>query len=668
MTLPWLERALIRVAPRWGLRRLRDRLAGDLLLRSFDAAAMTARTSYWRRTLGDGNTERRRDLVTTRALARNLLENNPYARAAMTAVVDHVVGWGITARYGASAFGTRWKAWTESTACDADGRLDFSGIQQQVMRTVFESGEILIRRRIRRVSDGLPIPLQLQLLEPDYLDHTKEGATESGGWIIQGVEFNPIGQRITYWLFPNHPGSSIPGVRGSGYSPSVPIPASEVLHIGEAGRPGQVRCTPWLAPVIPRLEDLGEYEDATLMKQKIAACLALILTDPDGGRVPLGLGDDSTIPGTDTLRPGMIASFPQGTAEVVQPPSVNEYAPYVSTGLRAIATGLGVSYEDLTGDFTQVNFSSARMSRLRHYDRVNAWRWRMLQPQFLDPVWSWAVQFARVVDGRVPETLPAAWTAPPMPMLEPDKEGLAYSRLIRNLLMSQSEALRELGYDPETVIAEIAADAKRLDRLGLISDSDPRVTTQGGQLQGQAVPEPAPAPTATPAPPPAPDDESAADRRLRELTADIIRQREQLARLEGQVDGAQRNGHKQDINVSVPIAPGAIQVPVDARSTTTIAEGAVRAGDVRVEAPVSVAPAEVRIEKGAVDVQAPVTLAPGAVTVPVTVADQVTVPAGRKRIKRDEKGRIKEIIDEGQAGQVVNLSRDADGRLDGAQP
>jgi len=79
--------------------------------------------------------------------------------------------------------------------------------------------------------------------------------------------------------------------------------------------------------------------------------------------------------------------------------------------------------------------------------------------------------------GEVPV---AEWTAPPAPMIDPANEGLAYQRNIRTGLQSLSEVLRERGMDPGAVLAEIAADNKLLDKLGIILDSDPRNTTQGG--------------------------------------------------------------------------------------------------------------------------------------------------------------------------------------------
>jgi capsid protein len=68
-----------------------------------------------------------------------------------------------------------WKAWAGTTACDADGRHDFYGLQKLVMRAIVESGEVLVRRRFRLPEDGLPIPMQLQILEADYIDTSRTG-------------------------------------------------------------------------------------------------------------------------------------------------------------------------------------------------------------------------------------------------------------------------------------------------------------------------------------------------------------------------------------------------------------------------------------------------------------------------------------------------------------
>jgi capsid protein len=82
----------------------------------------------------------------------------------------------------------------------------------------------------------------------------------------------------------------------------------------------------------------------------------------------------------------------------------------------------------------------------------------------------------------------ARWTPPPLPMIEPDKEGLAYQRNIRSGLMTLSEAIRERGYDPDEMLTELADDFKRLDKLGLVLDIDGRKMTQAGQRQQDSAP------------------------------------------------------------------------------------------------------------------------------------------------------------------------------------
>lgn len=501
----WVDRLTEGLAPRWTLRRMRARAAAEILARHYEAAAAGRRTQGWHRSAGDANAAISGGL-SLREHARDLVRNNPHASSALDTIVDHTVGWGIVgapekasaSRAAINVAADRWKAWAESTACDADGRQNFYGLTGQVDRTVVESGECLIRRRWRRPEDNLPLPVQLQVLEPDYLDVSRDGfGTPGNGRVIQGIEFDTIGRRVAYWLFPEHPGSNL---AGAGFGASRRIPASEVLHVFKPGRPGQVRAASWFAPVLLRMKDFDEYEDAALVKQKIAACLAVITSDVDGSAPALG-GTDPARPDLDFLEPGMILTAPPGrSVSVVQPPTISEHDSYSRVTLRTIAAGLGITYEDLTGDYVGMPFSAARMSRLRHWARVYCWRWNMLIPQFCDPVWGWAMQAAQVMN-LLQEAPTAQWTAPPAPMIEPDREGIALQRLLRIGALTWPEMVRERGSDPETVLAEIAEWNTKFDAVGVVLDSDPRKVSQQGQPAEQ---------TTTPARPGSDEDDEAA--------------------------------------------------------------------------------------------------------------------------------------------------------------
>jgi lambda family phage portal protein len=494
----WLDHAIGFVSPRHGLNRVRARVAADLLIRHYEGAAVGRRTQGWKGTATDANAAVGASLQRLRDNARDLVRNNPHGSNAVDIIANQVVGWGIVAKTKDRAATEIWKAWAESTDCDADGQHNIYGLQNLVMRAIVESGEVLVRRRFRLPSDGLAIPMQLQLLEPDYIDTSRTGIVlPNGGRIIHGVEFNAIGQRVAYWLFKEHPGASLSTFSTGAPSGSVRVDAENILHVYHKERIGQVRGPSWFAPVLLKLKDYDEYDDAQLMKQKIAACLAVLTTDVDGTAAALGTVDTTTDPQIDTLEPGTIQNVAAGRSiEVVQPPRVEGFADYSQVTLRTIAAGFKVTYEDLTGDYTNLPFSAARMSRLVHRTRIDAWRWRTMIPQFCDQAWRWAMGSAAIMGKVRDEYGLATWTPPRTPFIDPDKEGLAAQRNIRSGLQTWSETVRELGYDPQEVLTEYAADNKAFDALEIILDSDPRMTTQQGQpRETKSAPSPQPEPT-----------------------------------------------------------------------------------------------------------------------------------------------------------------------------
>lgn len=453
--------------------------AAAKLLRNYEAASHGRRTSGWARSHGDVDSIIARAGPELRLHARNLLRNNGYARRAQATVVNNTVGWGIVARAKQpnAQRDAAWLEWAEDTRAEAEGRHTFAGLQAQVMRSLFSDGEVLARRRWRKPSDGLALPFQVQLLEIDYLDSNKESKVSlAGGPIIQGVEFDKIGRRAAYWLFDSHPGSSI--LSGT----SKRIPASEILHVFASERPEQTRGVSWLACAILNLNDLDEFEDAELMKQKIAACFAGFVTDTDGSAAPIG--EPSTEAGEELVEefePGMIEHLPPGkNITFANPPALSNDGLAVRT-LRRVAAGLGVTYEDLTGDYSQVNFSSARMARLAHWGYVADWQYNLLIPQFCAGVWRWAMEAASLTGAE--SSGGADWSTPPMPMIEPDKEGLALQRLVRTGALTPSQMVRQQGGDPKAHWIEYAADLKQLDELKIKLDSDVRAVSQAGLTQ-----------------------------------------------------------------------------------------------------------------------------------------------------------------------------------------
>jgi capsid protein len=236
-----LDRAINFVAPRYGLRRTQARMALELtegyLERhasrfSYDGASAGRRAYGWYAPSTDANVELMGSLVWLRNRSRDLIRNNPYASKAIEELAGNTVGTGIVPQAKPGDAGldriidAEWPYFVEN--CDTPQRLDFYGMQSLIMRTAAESGEAILRFRPRLAKDNLRVPLQLQILEADFLDQTKTVGTVNGH-IMQGVEFDLLGRRSAYWLYTYHPGGVLilnprGGILGQ------PIPAEQVLH------------------------------------------------------------------------------------------------------------------------------------------------------------------------------------------------------------------------------------------------------------------------------------------------------------------------------------------------------------------------------------------------------------------------------------------------------
>src|SRR5689334_9596540 len=99
----WLDKATSAIAPRWTLRRARARIAAELLVRHYEAAAAGRRTQGWSRGSSDANAAIGPAHARLRDQARDLVRNNPYAKSAVRKIANHTVGWGIAAAPAKSA-------------------------------------------------------------------------------------------------------------------------------------------------------------------------------------------------------------------------------------------------------------------------------------------------------------------------------------------------------------------------------------------------------------------------------------------------------------------------------------------------------------------------------------------------------------------------------------
>jgi lambda family phage portal protein len=493
----WIDDVIGVFSPLSGLKRKQARFALDVMQRGYEGAKTGRRIDDWLTTGASANREIASGGNRLRERARDLVRNNPYGSKAVEVFVGNAIGTGIIpqARTGTERLNKQimaaWDEWEQN--CDIEGDLDFYGIQSLAARAIFESGECFIRFRDLSYSENSRVPFKLQVLEADFLDTSKTMPAGSSNFINQGVEFDKYNRRVAYWMWPQHPGeNSVATMRLQ----SVRVPADQIIHLFRKQRPGQFRGVTAFAPSIVRMRDLDGYDDAELWRKKIEACFAAFVTQVSGADGPIvgnvvkkaaSTGSSSTSNDPDKLeqfRPGMIEYLQPGEdIRFGNPNSDGNYESYERVQLHAIAAGLGITYEQLTGDLSQVNYSSLRAGLLEFRRLVEMLRWQVFVPKLCIPVWRRFIDRAFIAGEINKIDYGVGWTPQKFEMIDPLKDAQADTMMIRNGTLTLKEAIARQGFDPEKQIEEIAATNKLLDDKEIILDCDPRYTAKSGTQQ-----------------------------------------------------------------------------------------------------------------------------------------------------------------------------------------
>ena len=467
--LTWYQRAAAKVSG-W--------LMPSAVKALYDAGRRSKRTRGWRTNNNSINAETRRSLPLLRERSRELHQNHWAAARAKSIIQRNVIGGGIvpTSRDG----GDNIYLHDLMRSCDLDpaGRKTMGAIQALALGGVVESGECLIIRRWRTPGEmrsrGLMSPVQFEVLESDHLDHTVDGPLDDGRFVLQGVEYSRQGWPIAYHIRTSHPGDLM---RFSQWE-SVRVPASEVCHPFIELRPGQARGIPWGAPVLLKMRDLADYEDAQLQRQKIANAWAVFVHHTDDVRVE-ELYDPKGVP--QSVIPGMVEYLRPGeSVEFANPPSAEGFRDFSEITAQHIAAAYELSYPSLTGDYGRMNFSAGRMAHVEMQRSITVWQEHLMVAQVCR-FFERSIRIAMSLQGYDPGQSSWKWTPPRREMIDPVKETAATVAAVRAGLNTMPDAITQNGRDVEDVIEELVAWNTLLDQHNLTLTSDPRKTTDGGQ-------------------------------------------------------------------------------------------------------------------------------------------------------------------------------------------
>ena len=466
--------------------------------------------------------------------------NDGWASSAFSRQVDSVIGagWRLTAKPNAISLGIEpsaandlaiqieaaWRDYsTDPDCCDAGQRFTVGGLLAIGFRHRVADGEgLAVNLWLDRGGDYCTC---LQVIHPDRLSNPN--MMPDYYWRRGGVEIGSYGEPLAYNIRDCHPGdyaSYNPKLwRWERLARNLPNGRRQVIHAFEPTEAEMVRGAPPLAPVVQKLHMLGRYDKAELQAAVINAVLAAVVTSNDQTQVAEALGGDATRDGAGVSavqedrigfygdRPVKIEGaqinylYPTDKLDLTRPQHPNSgFEAFYRTGLRNIAAAAGLSYEQLSMDWSQTNYSSARGALLEVWKGFSA-RKESFAQQFMAPFYAAWLEEA-IDNGRVklPAGAPAfrearqaycqvRWIGPPRGWVDPLKEAEAAALRLSAGLSTFEKECADQGEWYMDVFHQRARELDQMRALGL----DPYELTRGAlpKSKTQAPIDPTPAVT-----------------------------------------------------------------------------------------------------------------------------------------------------------------------------
>lgn len=465
--------------------------------RMYAAARADRLTQGWAVSNGSADSELVQSITMLRARSRALCRDASYAKRARMTVISNVIGSGINMqpmiRTSRDELNDRvnddikevFKEWCAADSFHTGGRLSLPLFERACMSQVFTAGEVFIRIHYRRFG-GSTIPLALELIEAeriaDELTSPFLSAT-SGNEVRMGIEVDEWYRPVSYFIRRKHPSE----FRFSNGSPDLveQVPARDIIHLSLIDRWPQTRGEPWLHTAARRLNDMDGYSEAEITRARSQACTVGAIETPESVEEIGEAQEDGDV--EMELEPGIIQRLKPGEKLSANAPSAPNPAldPFMRYMLREVAAGANVSYESISRDYSQSNYSSSRLALLEDRDL-----WRFFQSWFvcefrqpLHRIWLQQAVLSRAITTIPVEQYalspqkfnavlfkPRGWT-----WIDPTKEVEAYKEAIKAGFTTRTDTIAATGggQDVEEIDETRERELKHSKAKGLRYDTDP---------------------------------------------------------------------------------------------------------------------------------------------------------------------------------------------------
>lgn len=361
----------------------------------------------------DGELNPYRDRIVSRV--RDLVRNDGWASGVVTRVLDNAIGGqfrpiakpdyralkehsgcafdAVWAAEWARAVDAHWRSWADDPGfwCDAGRHLTFTQMMWVGMRHELVDGDAVALPlwRPERLGRGRArYATTIQLIDPDRLSNPQlvfDQQTMRGG-----VEVDADGSAVAYHIRKAHQGdwwSAADSVTWERIPRETRYGRPLVVHHFQADRAGQHRGGAGiLTPVLQRLKMLIKYDGVELDAAIINAIFSAYVESPmDPQLVQEALGGNEEVNTYQSLRSAhhdqkriMLGDaripqlFPGEAIKTVAPARPNgNFREFQGAVLRNVASGAGVSAQQVSNDWSDVNYSSARAALLEAWKTLD---------------------------------------------------------------------------------------------------------------------------------------------------------------------------------------------------------------------------------------------------------------------------------------------------------
>lgn len=367
--------------------------------------------------------------------------------------------------------------------CDATGVNNFYSMQQLVALAWPMSGDVFALVNRAKPDRWCPYSLRLHIIEADRVRTPQVGGALYGGtvqsnplltnltalkltngnYIYDGVEVDPSGAIVAYWVANNYPfqfdGELTKFVRVEAYGRRTGLP--NILHVMDAERPEQYRGVPYLAQAIEPLLQLNRYTDAELTAAVVQSFFtAFVTTEAGGNEMPYNEVGNPLEP--EVSKDPNEYELGAGTINILEPGEDIKMASstHPNSGFKefvlAMCEQVGAALE-IPADLLLMSFNSSySASRAALLEAWKGFRMRRewLANDFCRPVYElWLTE--AVASGRVQAPgfltdpairrayLQCEWIGPSQGQLDPTKEVQAAVTAIDNgLTTREAEAIK----------------------------------------------------------------------------------------------------------------------------------------------------------------------------------------------------------------------------------